>query len=128
MNNEELRKYIGKKLQTARKNGGYRSASAYAEHMEINPSTYTSYEQGIAPFTIEQAWLFAVDLGIDVNTLIGFETTHTFSDPNQEALNNYYESMNSQGRETLLNSAKLMSGSPDTRIEKDSEKCVGISA
>lgn len=42
-----------------------------------------------------------------------------YADPRQEALNGYYESMNDSGRGALVESARLMSGSPDTRIEKD---------
>lgn len=42
-----------------------------------------------------------------------------YSDPRQTALNRYYESMNEEGKNTLLNTARLMSGSPDVRTEKN---------
>ena len=34
------------KLQELRKKAGWKSAKAYAEHLEMNPSTFTEYEQG----------------------------------------------------------------------------------
>lgn len=126
MDQKEIRKHIGKALQQARKNKGWKSADEYAKHMGINSGTYTGYEQGKSSFNVDQAWLFAEDLGIDVNTLIGFYAIVAYSDPSQEALNHYYESMNAKGREALLNTAELMSGSPDTRIEKDSPECFGV--
>lgn len=119
MTNETLRKHIGKHLQAARKAAGYKSARSFAEHMGMKATTYTSYEQGVAPFTIEQAWEFAEELGTDIDALAGYEVPQSFADPAQAALNGYWESMNEKGRSALLNSAELMSGSPDTRIEKD---------
>lgn len=41
------------------------------------------------------------------------------ADPQQKQLNAYYESMNAKGKDALLDTARLMSGSPETRIEKD---------
>lgn len=71
-------------------------------------------------FTIEQAWDFAQDLGIDIDSLVGHEAPQTFADPSQAALNGYYESMNSGGRSTLVETARLMSDGDSVRIEKDS--------
>lgn len=51
-----------------------------------------------------------------------------FADPSQEALNVFWESMNTRGREALLASAELMSGSPDTRIEKDGSEAAAVQA
>ena len=77
-------------------------------------------------FSIEQGWEFAEVLGIDIDALVGHEVPQSFADPAQAALNGYWESMNEKGRSALLNSAELMSGSPDTRIEKDRPTSVGI--
>lgn len=126
MTNEALRKHIGKHLQAARKAAGYKSARSFAEHMDMKATTYTSYEQGIAPFTIEQAWEFAKELGTSIDALAGYEVSQSFADPAQAALNGYWESMNDKGRSALLNSAELMSGSPDTRIKKDRPASDGI--
>ena len=43
----------------------------------------------------------------------------TYSDARQVALNGYYESMNEKGKDTLVESAHLMAGSPDVRLEKN---------
>lgn len=122
MTNTALKKHIGRHLQAARKAAGYKSAKAYAEHIGISKDTYTGYEQGRIAFSIETGWLFADDLGVSIDELCGHDTPkRAFSDPLQSALNAFYESMNSQGRNALVESARLMSGSPDTRIEKDRE-------
>lgn len=128
MADEALRKYIGKHLQASRKAGGYKSAKAFALRMGLAPTAYTEYEQGRHMFTIEQAWEFAEALGIDIDALVGFEAERVFSDPGQAALNAYFESMNSAGRGALVESARLMSGSPDTRIEKDRAEPHGVPA
>lgn len=126
MTNTVLRKHIGRHLRAARKAAGYKSAKAFAEKMGIAPTAYTEYEQGRNMFTIEQGWEFAEVLGVDIDALVGHEVPHNFADPAQAALNGYWESMNEKGRSALLNSAELMSGSPDTRIEKDRPASVGI--
>jgi hypothetical protein len=43
-------------------------------------------------------------------------------DNEQEELLGYFDSMNDTGRKTLLDTARLMSGSPETRFEKNREK------
>lgn len=125
---EDLRRHIGRHLQAARKNAGYRSARAFADYMGISVNTYTGYEQGKSPFNIEQAWVFAEELRTSIDALVGFPAAAAFSDPGQTALNAYWESMNDKGRTALLNSAELMSGSPDTRIEKDRAEPSGVPA
>lgn len=116
----DLRKQIGKSLQKQRKAAGFKSAVAFARHMKINPNTYTDYEQGKSVFTYEQAWEFADALGCTLDEVGGRDAPEPrYADPRQEALNGYYESMNDSGRGALVESARLMSGSPDTRIEKD---------
>ncbi len=121
MTNAALRKHIGKSLQAARNKAGFKSARAFAESLGIEVTTYTSYEQGARAFSAEQAWNFAEALGCDIDELVGFETSNhqSFDDPNQEALNGYYESMNSEGRATLVASARLMADSNAVRIEKN---------
>lgn len=87
----------------------------------MNKSTYTDYEQGRLGFSYERAWQFADALGCTLDALGGRTPPQgqEYADPMQGALNGFYESMNSQGRSALVESARLMSGSPDTRIEKD---------
>lgn len=107
-------------LQRIRKEKGFRSARAFAEHIGMSKNTYTNYEQGTRPLTLELACDFADALECTLDELAGREwPAPEFADPGQAALNGYWESMNEKGRSALLNSAELMSGSPDTRIEKD---------
>lgn len=116
-------------LQRIRKEKGFKSAKAFAEHIGMSKNTYTNYEQGTRPITLELAWEFADALECTLDELAGREWPRpVFSDPGQEALNGYWESMNEKGRTALLGTAELMSGSPDTRIEKDSPSPVRVPA
>lgn len=44
-----------------------------------------------------------------------------YSDPDQRALNGYWESMNRKGRNAVLEAVRLISSSPDVRIEKEGQ-------
>lgn len=106
-------------LQRIRKDRGFKSAKAFADSIGMSARTYTNYEQGVTSLTLEKAWEFADALECTLDELAGREWPRpAFADPGQEALNAYFESMNSAGRGALVESARLMSGSPDTRIEK----------
>lgn len=114
-------------LQRIRKEKGFKSAKAFAEHLGISPGTYTQYEQGQIGLTLEKAWEFADALECTLDELAGREWPRpAFADPDQEALNGYWESMNAKGRTALLGTAELMSGSPDTRIKKDRPASDGV--
>ncbi len=116
-------------LQRIRKEKGFKSAKAFAEHIGMSKNTYTNYEQGTRPLSLETAWEFADALECTLDELAGREWPRpAFADPGQEALNAYFESMNSAGRGALVESARLMSGSPDTRIEKDRAAPAGVQA
>lgn len=115
------------KLQEIRKARGFKSAKEFAEHAGMNVSTYTDYEQGRSGFSLEKAWEFADILDCSLDELAGRKRPRKeFADQEQESLNRYYESMNRDGRTALLSSARLMSGSPDVRIEKDRQENSGI--
>lgn len=113
-------------LQAMRKRAGWKSAKEYAEHKGINVSTYTGYEQGRIMMTLAKAWEFADDFGCTLDELAGrtppARSETTYADPTQEDLNRYYESMNTDGRNALVTSARLMAGSDEVRIEKISPK------
>lgn len=88
-----------------------------------------SWERGETDISLEDAFSVCLVLGCTPNDLCGWSGGNgdaSFSDSSQAALNAYYESMNSQGRETLVQTARLMSGSPDTRIEKDGPEAVRV--
>lgn len=67
-------------LQALRKKAGYKSAVAYAEHIGINPKTYTNYEQGTSPMSVDTAWTIADDLGCTLDELVGREWPEPESD------------------------------------------------
>lgn len=58
-------------LQAIRRRAGFKSAKEFAEHMGINPTTYTNYEQGKANMTLIQAWEFADELKCTLDELAG---------------------------------------------------------
>lgn len=58
-------------LQAMRKAAGYKSAVAFARAIGINEHTYTEYEQGRIPFTLEQAWEFADALNCTLDEIAG---------------------------------------------------------
>ena len=58
-------------LQAVRKAAGYKSAVEFAKTIGINEHTYTAYEQGRVPFTLEQAWEFADIFGCTLDELAG---------------------------------------------------------
>lgn len=58
-------------LQKLRKEAGWKSAKAYAEHLGLNPATYTEYEQGRISMPIRTAWAIADDLDVSLDELVG---------------------------------------------------------
>lgn len=60
-------------LQAMRKRAGFKSARAFAEHMNMSVNTYTNYEQGKSSLTLEQAWEFADELDCTLDELAGRE-------------------------------------------------------
>lgn len=64
---------VGKYLKRARKEAGYKSAFAYAEHLGISKYTYTSYEQDDRDVPVSLLIQIAKDLGITVDYLIGMD-------------------------------------------------------
>ena len=88
-----------------------------------------SWERGETDISLEDAFSVCLVLGCTPNDLCGWDDGNggaSFADSGQAALNGYYESMNSQGRETLVQTARLMSGSPDTRVQKDRPEAVRV--
>lgn len=115
-------------LQRLRKLAGYKTQKDAADALGVPERRYASWEREEAMINLEQAAECAVLFGCTIDAIAGLEHPVTFSDPGQAALNGYYQSMNDEGRDALLNTAKLMSGSPDTRIEKDRPASHGVPA
>lgn len=114
-------------LERLRKLAGI-NQTQMAEKLGIKVATYRSWEKGKRMLSLKQAYDCAVILGCSIDAIAGYEPPVAYSDPGQEKLNEYWESMNTKGRSALLNSAELMSGSPDTRIEKDGAGTVRVQA
>lgn len=122
MANETRKKRIGKSLQKARKEAGYRNASDYAKHMGMKPGTYTDYEQGRRVFMLDKAWEFADDLGMTLDELVGREFPRpAFSDPRQERLNGCFESLNEESKTQVADMVKSIAADPMRRIEKEGQ-------
>ena len=103
-------------LQAMRKKAGFRSAKAFAEHMGINAGTYTNYEQGVRPLTLELAWEFADELHCTLDELAGRDfraSSHDdYADALQTELNECYVKMNESARSTLVGCLKLRTSMP----------------
>lgn len=119
MVNAALRKHIGKHLQKARKDAGFKSARSFAESAGLEPTTYTAYEQGARAFNIEQAWEFAEALGVGIDELVGHETAREYADPRQEQMNGCYETLNEESKEIIAGVVASFAADEDRRTVKD---------
>lgn len=119
MVNAALRKHIGKHLQKARKDAGFKSARSFAESAGLEPTTYTAYEQGARAFNIEQAWEFAEALGVGIDELVGHEATREYADPRQEQMNGCYETLNEESKEIIAGVVASFAADADRRTVKD---------
>lgn len=95
-------------LQKLRIAAGFRSANAFADHIEINRGTYTNYEQGKRELTLERAWYFADIFGVTLDELAGrdFRPAGSFSDPRQAELNRCWDAIGDPRRDRLLETAQ----------------------
>ena len=105
-------------LQKVRKEAGFRSAKAFAEHVGMSPNTYTAFEQGRHALSLEQAWLFADALGeamgrhVSLDELAGRDWPRIEASltPEERRLVNCYRTSNEQGRSAILAIADNQSG------------------
>lgn len=96
-------------LQNIRKNAGYRSARAFAEHIGMPVATYTDYEQGRRSFTLEKAWEFADELHCTLDELAGREfhpPGEVVSDPFERELVGCYRGSTAEGKSNILGNAR----------------------
>jgi transcriptional regulator with XRE-family HTH domain len=114
-------------LQECRKNAGFKSAKAFADHIGMSVNTYTNYEQGRRPMTLEQAWEFADELDCTLDELAGREwsaQSEAPPDPVRDELNALYSSCTPQRRQRLVEYARdaaLASKSTAERGERVAE-------
>lgn len=124
----EINRIIGASLQAQRKKAGFKSAKAFADHVGVNQSTYTDYEQGKASLSYERAWEFADALDCTLDALGGRKPPErVYDDPRQEAMNDSFEVMNDRGRDALTTVAKSLRKDAENRvIVKDSTEPVEV--
>lgn len=98
--------------------------ASFARDNGITPSTLYAIHDGTTKFEkigINTFMKIAHGLGMTAEELY-YGTppkSPTFSDPQQTALNGYYECMNDTGRKLALDSVKAMSSSIELRMEKN---------
>ena len=103
-------------LQKLRIAAGFRSANAFADHIEINRGTYTNYEQGKRELTLERAWFFADIFGVTLDEFAGrdFRPESVYADPRQAELNRCWETISEQRRDGLLGVAQDLAIAQET--------------
>lgn len=115
------RKQIGKALQRARKNAGFKSAKAFAEHMGLSVGTYTDYEQGRTAFNYEQAWLMADELKCSMDELGGREWPRPGAadpmSPDELALVADFRRMDDGDRPGFVSTARALAYAGDAKKE-----------
>lgn len=109
-------------LQAIRKQAGYKSAKAFADHIGMPVGTYTDYEQGRRMFTLEKAWEFADALDCTLDELAGRKAPNRASgDARMGSIADSYESMNDTGRARLAEQAEMMASSGMFAKSKDNK-------
>lgn len=106
-------KRVGAILKDKRKQAGYKSARAFAEHMGYNVYTYTGWEQGRHGFTLEQAFDMALELGCTVDELCGRPPDLAGAVTIPNVIIRAYEESNEAGRFMLENQAKMILNTPE---------------
>lgn len=105
-------------LEKLRKLAGI-NQTEMAEKLDVKVATYRSWEKGKRMLSLKQAYDCAVILGCSIDAIAGYDPPVSYSDPAQEALNGYWESMNDDGRERLLGIAELAADSGKVRVQKN---------
>lgn len=113
-------------LKKLRKLAGFKTQSDMAKALGVPARRYASWEREEAMMSLEQAYGITELLGCTLDELVGRKPIRSFSDPDQAALNGYYESMNGHGRAMLVETARLMSDGNSVRIEKEGGEHPGI--
>jgi transcriptional regulator with XRE-family HTH domain len=104
---------VAQNLKKMRRDAGYRSARAFAEHIGINVHTYTNFEQGTSPISLARACQISEGLGCTIDELCGRQ----MPEPNYGHIPNIvvraYEESNEAGRFMLENQAKMILNTPE---------------
>lgn len=94
-------------LQRIRKERGFKSARAFAEHIGMSKDTYTNYEQGARPITLELAWEFADVLGCTLDELAGRDFKSVdYADQRQAVMNDDYAHLSDAGKDAAAGAVR----------------------
>lgn len=105
-------------LQRIRKERGFKSAKAFAEHIGISPRTYTNYEQGITSLTLDMAWEFADALECTIDELAGRPwPSNAYSDQRQQMMNDDYQHLTDSGKDAAAGAVRGIRASESARDE-----------
>lgn len=105
-------------LQRIRKDRGFKSAKAFAEYIGMSKDTYTNYEQGTRPITLELAWEFADVLKCTIDELAGREFhAEKYTDQRQAALNDDYAHLSDAGKDAAAGAVRGIRASEGARVQ-----------
>lgn len=103
-------------LQRIRKERGFKSAKAFAEHIGISPRTYTNCEQGITSLTLDMAWEFADALECTIDELAGRPwPSNAYSDQRQQMMNDDYQHLTESGKDAAAGAVRGIRASERAR-------------
>ena len=104
-------------LQRIRYDRGFKSAKAFAEHIGMSKDTYTNYEQGARPITLELAWEFADVLGCTLDELAGRDfKADSYADPRQAVMNDDYARLSDAGKDAAAGAVRGIRASEGARV------------
>lgn len=104
-------------LQRIRKERGFKSAKAFADHIGMNPHTYTDYEQGRRTFTLESAWEFADALECTLDDLAGRKfVAERYQDERQAVMNDDYAHLSDAGKDAAAGAVRGIRASEGARV------------
>lgn len=104
-------------LQRIRKQRGFSSAKAFAEHIGMRPRTYTNYEQGVTSLTLEKAWEFADALQCTIDDLAGRDwPRQQYTDTRQAMMNDDYAHLSEAGKDAAAGSVRGIRATESARV------------
>lgn len=106
---------VAKQLQQMRRNAGFKSARAFANHIGMNVSTYTDFEQGNRPLSYERAWQFADALNCTMDELGGRQFPKS-KDADTESVANRYSALPMKYREPVKDMLELQETKSRVRV------------
>lgn len=114
-------------LRRLRKSKGY-TQGELAESINTTRRVVGAYERQETPIPLDVAYDIAVLLGVTLDELAGLPVPkRTYSDRQQERLNQCYEEVNDKGKKQIAEAAENCYQNKSNRIQKD-RQIPGVSA